>query len=59
MLNIPANADHKELGVQNHLSFGVRNVHDASAQLHSMGRKSAAMAMTAWMPTTQTGPALK
>jgi catechol 2,3-dioxygenase-like lactoylglutathione lyase family enzyme len=37
MLNIPANADHKELGVQNHFSFGVKNVHDAAAQLRSNG----------------------
>jgi catechol 2,3-dioxygenase-like lactoylglutathione lyase family enzyme len=37
MLNIPVNADHKELGVQNHFSFGVKNVHDASAQLRFNG----------------------
>jgi len=37
MLNIPANADHKELGVQNHFSFGVKNVHDAAAKLHANG----------------------
>jgi len=37
MLNIPANADHKELGVQNHFSFGVKNVHDAAARLRSNG----------------------
>jgi catechol 2,3-dioxygenase-like lactoylglutathione lyase family enzyme len=37
MLNIPDNADHKELGVQNHFSFGVKNVHDASAQLRFNG----------------------
>ena len=37
MLNIPANADHKELGVQNHFSFGVKNVHDAAAHLRSNG----------------------
>jgi catechol 2,3-dioxygenase-like lactoylglutathione lyase family enzyme len=37
MLNIPADADHKELGVQNHFSFGVKNVHDAAAQLRSNG----------------------
>ena len=37
MLNIPANADHKELGVQNHFSFGVKNVHDAAALLRSNG----------------------
>ena len=40
MLNIPANADHKELGVQNHFSFGVKNVHDAAAQLRSNGLKA-------------------
>lgn len=37
MLNIPADADHKELGVQNHFSFGVKNVHDAAARLRSNG----------------------
>ena len=37
MLNIPASADHKELGVQNHFSFGVKNVHDAAAQLRANG----------------------
>lgn len=40
MLNIPANADHKELGVQNHFSFGVKNVHDASAQLRLNGLRT-------------------
>jgi len=35
MLNIPANADHKELGVQNHFSFGVKDVHAAAAELRS------------------------
>ncbi len=40
MLNIPANADHKELGVQNHFSFGVKNVHDAAAQLRANGLQS-------------------
>jgi catechol 2,3-dioxygenase-like lactoylglutathione lyase family enzyme len=40
MLNIPADADHKELGVQNHFSFGVKNVHDAAAQLRSNGLKT-------------------
>ena len=40
MLNIPANADHKELGVQNHFSFGVKNVHDASAQLRFNGLRT-------------------
>ncbi len=37
MLNIPANADHKELGVQNHFSFGVTEVHGAARQLHANG----------------------
>lgn len=37
MLNIPANGGHKELGVQNHFSFGVKNVHDAAAQLRANG----------------------
>ena len=40
MLNIPASADHKELGVQNHFSFGVKDVHAAAAQLRSSGLKS-------------------
>jgi catechol 2,3-dioxygenase-like lactoylglutathione lyase family enzyme len=33
MLNIAANADHQELGVQNHFSFGVKDVHAAAAEL--------------------------
>jgi catechol 2,3-dioxygenase-like lactoylglutathione lyase family enzyme len=37
MLNIPANADHKDLGVQNHLSLGVRDIHAAADQLHKNG----------------------
>jgi len=37
MLNIPATADHKELGVQNHFSFGVKDVHAAAAELKSGG----------------------
>ncbi|HET6179937.1 MAG TPA: VOC family protein [Candidatus Sulfotelmatobacter sp.] len=37
MLNIPASADHKELGVQNHFSFGVKDVHRAAAQLRFNG----------------------
>jgi catechol 2,3-dioxygenase-like lactoylglutathione lyase family enzyme len=37
MLNIPANADHKELGVQNHFSFGVKDVHAAATELRSRG----------------------
>jgi catechol 2,3-dioxygenase-like lactoylglutathione lyase family enzyme len=40
MLNIPANADHKELGVQNHFSFGVTDVHDAASRLRSNGLKT-------------------
>ena len=40
MLNIPANADHKELGVQNHFSFGVKDVHAAAAELRSRGYKT-------------------
>jgi catechol 2,3-dioxygenase-like lactoylglutathione lyase family enzyme len=35
MLNIPANADHHELGVQNHFSFGVTDVHAAAAKLRA------------------------
>jgi catechol 2,3-dioxygenase-like lactoylglutathione lyase family enzyme len=37
MLNIPASADHKELGVQNHFSFGVKDVHAAAAELRKRG----------------------
>lgn len=37
MLNIPVKADHKELGVQNHFSFGVKDVHAAAAELRSRG----------------------
>lgn len=40
MLNISATADHKELGIQNHFSLGVKNVHAAATQLHSNGLKS-------------------
>jgi len=40
MLNIPATADHKELGVQNHFSLGVKDVHAAAAQLRSNGLKT-------------------
>jgi catechol 2,3-dioxygenase-like lactoylglutathione lyase family enzyme len=35
MLNIPANAEHHELGVQNHFSFGVKDVRAAAAALRS------------------------
>ena len=37
MLNIPANADHGELGVQNHFSLGVKDVHTAASRLRSRG----------------------
>jgi catechol 2,3-dioxygenase-like lactoylglutathione lyase family enzyme len=37
MLNIPANLDQKELGVQNHFSLGVKDVHAAATQLRSSG----------------------
>ena len=33
MLNIPANADHQELGVQNHFCLGVPNMQKALDQL--------------------------
>lgn len=37
MLNIPANADHGELGVQNHFSLGVKDVHTAATRLRARG----------------------
>jgi catechol 2,3-dioxygenase-like lactoylglutathione lyase family enzyme len=37
MLNIPPNADHADLGVQNHFSLGVKDVHAAARQLSSNG----------------------
>src|SRR5258708_948053 len=37
MLNIPATADHKALGAQNHISFGVRNIEAAAEQLRKNG----------------------
>ena len=37
MFNIPANADHKELGVQNHFSLGVKDIHAAVDQLRKNG----------------------
>lgn len=37
MLNIPANADHQELGVQNHFSLGVKDAQVAAAQLRKNG----------------------
>lgn len=39
MLNIPANADHKELGVQNHFSLGVASANAAAAELRARGLK--------------------
>jgi catechol 2,3-dioxygenase-like lactoylglutathione lyase family enzyme len=37
MLNVPANADHKELGVQNHFSLGVKDAQAAAALLRKHG----------------------
>src|SRR5260370_12417421 len=37
MLNIPATADHKELGVQNHFSLGVAKIQPAAATLRAHG----------------------
>jgi catechol 2,3-dioxygenase-like lactoylglutathione lyase family enzyme len=37
MLNIPANADHQELGVQNHFCLGVPSMENALGQLHKNG----------------------
>jgi catechol 2,3-dioxygenase-like lactoylglutathione lyase family enzyme len=37
MLNIPGNADHQELGVQNHFCLGVPNMEKALARLHQNG----------------------
>lgn len=37
MLNIPATADHKELGVQNHFSLGVPDIRAAEAKLRANG----------------------
>ena len=37
MLNIPANADHKELGVQNHFSLGVADAGAAAVALKKAG----------------------
>ena len=39
MLNIPAKADHKELGVQNHFSLGVKSADDAAKILREHGLK--------------------
>lgn len=40
MLNIPANADHGELGVQNHFSLGVKDVHTTASRLRSRGLRN-------------------
>jgi len=40
MLNIPATADHKERGVQNHFSLGVADAQHAAAQLRKRGLHS-------------------
>jgi catechol 2,3-dioxygenase-like lactoylglutathione lyase family enzyme len=37
MLNIPASADHQELGIQNHFSLGVRDIQSAVKRLHENG----------------------
>jgi catechol 2,3-dioxygenase-like lactoylglutathione lyase family enzyme len=39
MLNIPASADHKELGVQNHFSLGVESANAAATTLRAKGAK--------------------
>ncbi|HVM76199.1 MAG TPA: VOC family protein [Candidatus Saccharimonadales bacterium] len=39
MLNIPENADHKELGVQNHFSLGVQSADTAAKTLRERGLK--------------------
>jgi catechol 2,3-dioxygenase-like lactoylglutathione lyase family enzyme len=39
MLNIPANANHKELGVQNHFSLGVESANEAATKLRAKGAK--------------------
>jgi catechol 2,3-dioxygenase-like lactoylglutathione lyase family enzyme len=40
MLNIPANANHHDLGIQNHFSFGVKDVHAAAAELRARKLKT-------------------
>lgn len=40
MLNIPAGADKKELGVQNHFSLGVPDIHAAEAKIKANGAAS-------------------
>jgi catechol 2,3-dioxygenase-like lactoylglutathione lyase family enzyme len=40
MLNIPASADHAELGVQNHFSLGVKDIKACAAKLRANGLQS-------------------
>jgi catechol 2,3-dioxygenase-like lactoylglutathione lyase family enzyme len=40
MLNIPANADHNERGIQNHFSFAVEQIKPTAALLRTHGLKS-------------------
>jgi catechol 2,3-dioxygenase-like lactoylglutathione lyase family enzyme len=40
MLNIAPDADHKELGIQNHFSLGVKNAQSAAAELRARGLSS-------------------
>ena len=42
MLNIPAAADHRELGVQNHFSLGVKSMNPALGQLRANGLQTEA-----------------
>lgn len=39
MLNIPANADHKERGIQNHFSFGVQQIQPTFSRVRAHGLK--------------------
>jgi catechol 2,3-dioxygenase-like lactoylglutathione lyase family enzyme len=39
MLNVPANADKRELGVMNHIALGVPDIHEAEKQLIKNGWK--------------------
>jgi catechol 2,3-dioxygenase-like lactoylglutathione lyase family enzyme len=40
MLNIAPDADHKELGIQNHFSLGVKNAQSVAAELRARGLSS-------------------
>ena len=40
MLNIAPDADHKELGIQNHFSLGVKNAQSAATELRARGLSS-------------------